>query len=197
VSRTWRAWLRSVTGQLALLLGTFAGAVMLAVVIVCLRGPVFEKYVRETYPDPDDWSVHACQTLASARATSDDCRRVGEQIEEHLGKEPPPRRAAVLERIYGAWMQDDRLDPDGLLVVRLTRLQPDWTRERLRRTLAAGSPFQRKRALEWLLLAAAAPGLEEPIEKLARQAHVRAMRRGETELSRLAAEVLGRTGHTP
>jgi hypothetical protein len=197
--RTWRTWLRSVEGQCALLAGTFAGAVILAIVPLILRERLFERYAYEKYPPLEGWAEKAVGVLTSPLRRRADLERLGEEMQERIDKADPRQRYDVLERIYGAWIADPSLDPDGLLPRRLTRMQPDWVFARLRQTLAAGRPDQRARAVEWLRLIVTDPRLSEQSLALLRYARRRAENRGEEDLRRQAVAVLDQGGieHTP
>jgi hypothetical protein len=198
--RAWRPWLRSLRGQLTLLAGAFLGAIVLAVVIVCLRERLFEHYVREQYPRLEGWSDEAARVLAARSSRPADIDRVGKKLEKLIEDSPEsqrtdqPRGCQALERIYGGWMTDEDLDPDGLLARRLTTLQPEWVLWRIRRTLVAGSPQQRGRAVAWLQSIVWVPETHEQVVTLARHAHRRAETRGEEDLRRQAAAVLAQEG---
>lgn len=192
--RRWRAWLRTVRGQLALLAATFAAAVALAAAIVCLRGAVFERYVRETYPPAGSWARETARELSAPETPPRRLEAIRAAVIEHARRAREVRKPAQdLEELYGLWLQEPELDPDGTLAVRLTGFVPDWVTDRLRRTLAAGNPDQRGRALRWLRAIA---GLEETAERvrvLAAQARRRAAARGE-EAVRLEAEAVLASG---
>jgi hypothetical protein len=187
----WRVWLRSVRGQLTLLGATFVGAVALAVAIVCLRGPVFERYVREKYPAAGTWAQDAARELTAPETSAERLEDIRAAAVERTRLARETRKVAPdLEELYGLWVSDPDLDPHDLLAVRLTRFVPDWVLGRLQRTLAAGNPEQRGRALRWLRAVA---GLEETADRvraLAVQAQHRAAVRGEEELRRQAESVL-------
>jgi hypothetical protein len=196
--RSWRAWLRSVRGQLSLLAATFAGAVALAVVMVCLRGLVFERYVREVYPPLEGWSEEAAQLLAAPNTSAGRIAELGKEMQRRIDRhDDPKRRYQDLERIYGAWISEGRASASPLLPGRLTRLQRDWVLQRLRRTLVAGRPTQRAAALSWMEIIVVEPEGGDEVVALAEYARRRAVARNEPDLQRLAEAVLakGRREH--
>ena len=187
--RMWQR-LRSVRGQLILLGVTFAGAVVVAGIVLGLRGAVFEHYVREKY-QPDDEARDTARVLADPASTPEQVAAVGKKLDEKIqpGGQPPRQNFGVLDRLYGVWVLDEVPDPDGNLARRLTQLQPDWVFRRLRVTLVAGSPAQQARALVWLRHVAGGDHAER-VEELAAYALRKAERRGDVELKGQAAAVL-------
>jgi hypothetical protein len=189
--REWRIWLRSVRGQLTLFGATFGAAVALAVAIVCLRGPVFERYARETYPPAGSWAQEAAGALAAPETAPPRLRAIEAAVIEHANVARAARKPAPdLEELYGFWLLNPELDPDGLLAVRLTRFVPDWVMDRLQRTLAAGNPDQRARALRWLQAIAGSEETADRVRVLATQARHRAATRGEEPIRLQAESVL-------
>jgi hypothetical protein len=168
-----RSYIRSVHGQLTLLGGTFLGAVALAVAALCVRGAFFERYVREKYPPAEGLEGGLTAEQAEAQV-----RRVDE-------------KPATLDRVYGAWIEDPGLDPEGRLARGLLAARGSEVLGRLRRTLTVGSPAQRGRALAWLALVTEEEQFPEALE-LGRFARQRALRRGEHDLLRQADAVLER-----
>lgn len=190
-----RVWLRSAPGQLALLAAVLLGGAVLAGLIVALRGPVFERHARETYPPPDDFAREAARTLADPDADPASIEEIGRGFTEREqgaaanGKQAAPR-FADLEAVYGAWIGDAALDRGGHLPRRLTELRPDWVFGRLRVTLVAGSPAQQSRALAWLERLAGDERYRPQIEPLVEYARRKAQRRGDENLRQEADAVL-------
>jgi hypothetical protein len=191
--------MRSAPGQIALLGIVFFCASVLGIVIICLRAPVFERYSRETYLPLEGYAGEASRILAGPKSTGEQVAEVGKQLTERIQVAAiDPRQAKArfndLEKIYGAWIQDDSLDASGYLVMRLTNLQTDWIFRRLRMTLAAGSPAQQARALVWLRFVAREKSNIERIEPLAEYARRKAERCGDREILELAEAVLAIEG---
>jgi hypothetical protein len=196
--KPWWHRLRSVRGQLELLGVVFAGAVVIAVIILFLRESVFEYYAREKYPQPEENAKAAIKALVDVlvdpASTKEQIDDVGKKLEE---KVPSPQNAGQpqkkpdyrdLEAIYGTWMLDDALDPGGNLAKRLTRMQPDWVFRRIRVTLVAGSTAQQTRALTWLRFVASE--FPDRVDELATYARRKAERRGDVDLRQQADAVL-------
>jgi hypothetical protein len=195
--KPWWHRLRSVRGQLELLGVVFAGAAVIAVIILFLRESVFEYYAREKYPQPEGDAKTAIKALvdvlvdpACTKEQIDDAgKKLAEkaQPQQQAGQQPKADYRD-LEAIYGAWMLDDNLDPGGNLAKRLTRLQPDWVFRRIRVTLVAGSPAQQARALTWLRFVASE--FPDRVDELANYARRKAERRGDVDLRQQANAVL-------
>lgn len=192
--REWLMWLRSARGQLTLLGATFAAAVVLAVAIVGLRGAVFERYARETYPPAGAWAEEAARELSAPETSPQRLDAIGAAAAERARLARETRKTAPdLEELYGLWLLNPAADPDDLLPVRLTRRVPEWVVDRLRRTLAAGNPDQRGRALRWLRAVADLEETADRVRALADQARRRAAARGEDSI-RLQAEAVLASG---
>lgn len=127
--------LRSLTGQLFLIGGLFAGSVVLAAGIATQR-KFFEKYRSETY-----------QTLPAnlkplADSAVDGDFSAPEIIQfQHL---PQPDRL----RLYDEWMT--ATNPSHLVPRLLTRLDAPLYLMRAERTLVCGNPDQQRRAVFFL-----------------------------------------------
>ncbi len=189
--RARRLWLRSVPGQLALFGATFVGAVVLAVAIVCLRGPLFERYARETYPPAGAWAQEAARGLSVPETALERLEDLRTATTERVRTARETRKQAQdLEELYGLWVLNPDIDTDGLLTVRMTQFVPDWVLDRLQRTLAAGTPEQRTRALHWLKQIAHLEPTADRVRVLATQARRRAADRGEEPIRSLAESVL-------
>lgn len=194
-----RRWLRSVPGQFAVFGASFAAAGAIATAIVCLRGPVFERYVRETYPTPDGYAVEAGRVLADPRSPPEAVAATGRELAERIARaaeagQPTAGRARDLEGLYAIWAAGPADDGGKWLARRLTDLQPDWVFARLRTTLVAGSPAQQARALDWLGVLAQDGRYPERVGELAGYTRRKAARRGDVELQNQADAVLSR-GH--
>jgi hypothetical protein len=170
-----RLWLRSVPGQLALLGGAYLGAVVLAVVALCLRGVFFERFIGETYRAAPEDLTAALRAAAAGEATPEQLRRL---------EEDP-------NLLYDVWMANADLDPQGRLARRLLARHGRLTLERVRRTLALGTAAQRGRALDLLALADEAE-LRPEVVQLCRYELRRARRRGEEGLAGRAVGLLAR-----
>jgi hypothetical protein len=170
-----RDFLRSIRGQLGLLGLAYAGAVALAVVALCLRAWFFESYARERYPEAS----------ASLRA-----------MIERAARGAPDRGTAEplspqeFDAVYGAWIGDPALDPEGHAARRLLWSNREPLLRRLRITAAAGNLSQRSRALD--LLRSAEGSLPDEARALCRFLAERARRRGESVLVETAESVLSR-----
>lgn len=186
--RGWHAWLRTVRGQLTLLGITFLGAAVLAVIIVCLREAVFERYIRETYPPAGTWAQEVARDLADPATPPQRLEAIRAAVVERANAARESRKPAPdLEELYGLWQLNPDVDPGGLMAARLTRFVPDWAIDRLKRTLAAGNPDQRGGALRWLRAIADQEETADQVRALAAQTRRRAAARGE-EAIRLQAE---------
>ena len=169
--------IRSGKGQLLLMGGAGAGAVGLAVTVLFLRDIFFERFVREKHPPVAE---RVQRTLERARA--------GETLrpeDELMGEE----RA----QLYGALVNGEAEDEGGRLAQHLIRLDGETILERLRRTLVAGNPEQRRRALEVLALVED-PAWRERVLSLGRYARDRARRRGEAEPAAFADKIVKKSG---
>jgi hypothetical protein len=191
--------LRSMPGQLALLGLMFFCAVVLGLVILCLRVSVFERYSHETYSPPDDFAEQAGRILANPKSTEEQVKEVGRKLAERMNpstinQQQSKAQLKDLEGLYGAWMRDESFDRGGDLAKRLTRLQPDWVFRRLRTTLVAGSPAQQSRALVWLRSIAEDQSNKGQIEMLANYARRKAERCGDRDVLQMADAVLAFVG---
>lgn len=187
--------LRSAPGQLSSLGVLFLGAIALGIVVVCLRSSVFERYSRETYSSLDDRTRPLAQILAVREIREDQLAEVGNQLAERsqnvtLNSQQNNAQPTDLERLYGAWMQDEIADPDGLFPRRLTRLQRDWVFDRLKVTCVAGSPAQQARALVWLRLVSEDRGNFDRARELAEYVRRKAERCGFAEIQHQAEAIL-------
>jgi len=122
----WKKKLRSPLGQVQLLGATLLGATIFAGFLATQQG-WFESWIREKPP-----------------VTSAATERLANDIE--AGKELPID-VADLEKLYGMWLVADAL-PTAKVAMVLTTDDPDWFHDRVERTLLAGTPAQRIRALE-------------------------------------------------
>jgi hypothetical protein len=195
MKKSWQK-LRTVRGQLALLGVIFAGAAALAVVILCLRGALFERYAREKYPPLEGYAEEAGRVLAAPESSAEQVAEVGKRLEERMKPTATPNGprsgpgSRELDGLYGAWVADETLDPAGHLARRLTRLQPDWVFRRLRVTLVAGSPPQQSRALAWLRLVASEAEFADRAAELAAYAARKGERRGDRDIQEQAEAVI-------
>lgn len=175
--RAWRMWLRTVRGQLTLFGVTFAAAIVLAVVIVCLRDVLFERYVRETYPPAGAWASEAARDLSAPSTPPQRVESIGvEAVEKERSARQNGKPVQDLEELYGFWLLNPESDPDNLLPVRLTRHVPDWVIARLKRTLAAGNSDQFARARRWLRAIADLDETRDRVQQLEAYADRRAAR---------------------
>jgi hypothetical protein len=179
MKRLTRAYLRSVHGQLALLGATFVAAAVLAVTAILLRDWFFERYVKEKYPSVGDLTRELAEGAAAGRLDAEDDSKLATMAAGSQG----------LDELYGLWIEEGDLDPAGRLARRLLELNGAGMLSRVRRTLAAGDPRQRARALDLLTLVSADGNRPEALE-LARYARRRASDRKETDLVRRADAVL-------
>lgn len=131
MSRELRRFLRSPRGQLTIILGTLAGAVVVALV-VALNRSFFEGYVREKYPQP----AVEITTLSGAIER-------GEQGKEAIRRLAPTGRTGL----YHVWMRAESTDGLTRLPAACYAADPPHYAALLERTLAAGSPTQRTRAI--------------------------------------------------
>lgn len=172
-------FLRSVHGQLLLLAGTYAGAVVLAVVAVGLRSVFFDRYVRETFPQPSERVLSLMKQVATSEGRL--AGRDSTSIRELSGPE--------LEQAYGAWIRDPALDPRGRTASLLLWAHPEFMIKRIRLTCVAGSPAQQARALE-LLAHDHDRSTHSEAQFLCQFLKARAHRRGEVGLFKQADEAL-------
>ena len=171
-----REFLRTVRGQLSLLAAAYVGALVLALAALCLRSLFFERFVHDKFaPVPE-----RLQTLAADLAA---------------GRGDPGQLRALssedVNLIYGAWLDQPDLDPAGRLARDLLTADGARILERVRRTLVAGNPAQRARAVELLGLVDVAE-LKPEVCFLCDYAARKAQRRGEAELAGQADAVLDR-----
>jgi hypothetical protein len=130
--------LRSLPGQLSLFGIAFAGAVVLAVAAVCLRGRIFEPFIREKYPAVDE--------ALEARL----CRLACDALDDEEAREELRRLEKQREALYGAWIERPDLDPSGRFARLFGGVHSPWLLARLEQTLVAGNVAQRRRAQTWL-----------------------------------------------
>jgi hypothetical protein len=175
-----RAFIRSVSGQLTLLGGTFVGAVVLAVTALLLRDRLFEPYIKEKYPPLEGRLLEVARELAGADLKEKD----REKLEEEVRK-----TATGIDAVYGGLILSRDLDRQGRLAQWLIRRDRADLLGRLRRTLTVGNEEQRGGALRLLGRFADGKDSEEVVE-LAHQARERARRRGEAALVEEADSVL-------
>lgn len=177
-----RVWLRSIEGQLGLFAATFAGAVVLAVAAIALRGRLFEPYFHEKYPALTERQGERARELAGEKIPRG--RRL--ELVESLTESP-----TAFEATYGAAIRDADIDPQGRLMAALMEELPDRVLARLRKTLLVGNADQRRRALGYLGRIVPQNRRNEAAE-LVRAARTRAARRGESELVEEADAALAR-----
>ena len=170
--RLSRPLLRSVAGQFTLLGVVFAGGIVLAGVALASRSWFFENFVREKYPETPERIQALLQEFPKR---------------EELAKFP----REDVERLFEAWIAREDFDPHGGLAQNMLATHSTLIFERVRRTLVAGNPQQRGRAVTLL---AWAQGDEQKTEalRLCRWARDRAGRRQEAELAGQAQAVLGK-----
>ena len=132
-----RLYLRSVRGQLSLLGAAYGGAVLLAVVAVCVRSIFFEHFFFEHFEPPSPRLQQLAGDLAAGRAGP---------------AQVAVEKAEDRQVLYGAWLSQ----PAQELMAR-SLLAADGRRilERIRRTLVTGDLPQRTRAVELLGLVTA------------------------------------------
>ena len=174
---TSQRWLRSVVGQVTLLAGALAGAVVLGVVAVLLRGLVFEPTVYQRLPEVSAEVADA--VVAFARDPS---------------ATKPAIRDDEREQVYAVWLVGDLPEAQLDRVARYLA-SPAVAVQTLgwvRRTLATGNPAQRRRALNLLGYLAEADDHAQTALALVRREHERAKRRGESELVEVARTILQR-----
>lgn len=176
-SVTRHRWLRSVQGQLTLLAGVLAGAVVLAVATVCLREVVFERTVYQRLPEVPAEVADAVTAFARDEAATQPAVREGET-----------------ELVYVVWLTDDTSSEQPDRVARYLASEPlaKQTLGWVRRTLATGNPSQRQRALSLLGYFADSPEHARTALTLARRERERAKQRGEAELVETAQTVVER-----
>jgi hypothetical protein len=193
--RGLRLYLRSVPGQLALFGVVFLGAAVIAFVPYFFRERFFERHLKETYPDLAGYADQAARVLGSPHSDKDDVEKVYDELVKRDKKVTDSRlRWKNLDAIYGAWIQGDAPGDPMLLARRLVEFQPDRLVERVQRTLAAGDPAQRERAIDFLAAVAKEEGMRDDVIRLARAARTRALRRGEAEVAERAGALLVREG---
>jgi hypothetical protein len=152
----------------------FLGAVVLAVVALCLRSVLFERALGETYRTPSEALAALLRAVAAGTATPEQLR----QLEEEKA-----------ELLYEAWMGDPALDPQGRLARQLLARRGAAMMERARRTLALGTVGQRERAVELLGFVPEGDLRSEAVDLCRRELRL-ATRRGEHELAARARRVL-------
>jgi len=174
---TSQRWLRSVVGQVTLLAGALAGAVVLAVVAVLLRALVFEPTVYQRLPEVSAEVADA--VVAFARDPS---------------ATKPAIRDDEREQVYAVWLVGDLPEAQLDRVARYLA-SPAVAVQTLgwvQRTLATGNPAQRQRALNLLGYLAEADDHAQTALALIQREHERAKRRGESELVEVARTILQR-----
>jgi hypothetical protein len=176
--KEWLKALRTVRGQFILFGATFLGAIVLAMLAFLLRQRVFEYYVREKYPELTEVNSKRIEELL---ALDVDPKR----LNDVLGDVGQPDHWA---QVYGAWIDQPDLDLEDRLAKCLASAFPDRLLGDLKRTLVAGDPAQRGRALAWLPFLPA--DKIETVRELVRFARLRALRRHEVELLGKADAVL-------
>jgi hypothetical protein len=125
VNKGWKHELRSPLGQVRLLGVTLLGAAIFAG-FLGTQTAWFETFVREKPPE-----------------VSAATQRLANEIDE--GERVPIDRAD-LEHLYGMWLVADELPSSNIASI-LTDTDLDWFRDRVERTLVAGTPSQRIRSL--------------------------------------------------
>lgn len=164
--------LRTPRGQLTLLAVGYALAAALAVTMAANRAWFESKRAERLDPVPASVAALASD-LDLGRATA---REVA-QLPEH-----------ERSRLYDAWLASSGLRGPGLPRA-LAEVAPAQTRERVERTLCAGDPEQRRRAIELARLS----GSDELLGALG-WARERARRLRDDELARALADGPGANG---
>jgi hypothetical protein len=201
-----RTFMRSVPGQLTLLGVTFAGALALAIVTLCLRSVFFERFVYDKHPKLEEPLATLAQDLAAGRAGT---AQIDDAIKEEAKRKARPSRVPgdpseplppevarmmVLDVLYGAWLADspeEPSDPLGKLARELMTSYSSDTLALVKRTLTVGNPEQRLRAVELLALSVgSSERTRQEAAELAEYACARATRRHEPELAQQASAVL-------
>lgn len=172
----WREHARTPRGQMHFLLGLLLVAGLASAAAGFAR-PFFESFVREKYPRPSEAATRLSDAVAVGSASVAQLReakpedfdgvytafmrqdpKVAGPVDGQRGDELPPAPTGPL------------LDP-----VRLGRLlfeaRPDRASALLRRTLVAGSPAQRERALLLCARVERCPELLQVLEHAADRAH--------------------------
>src|SRR5205085_10290248 len=108
-----KAFVRSASGQLALLAVTYVGALVLALGSIALRDVFFERYVREKYPLLDAGLEAAVREMAAGQGRAGGLlalaqERAKRQTDDRWGERDPEAEALdrVLDTVYGAWIED-------------------------------------------------------------------------------------------
>lgn len=167
--RNWAYFMRTLRGQFCLIGALYLGALVLAVVAICLRTVFFEGFVREKYAEATERSTDLLKEVADRG-----------RCQELSKKE--------LENLYGAILRENQPDERRPIVRTLFDTQGEFLLERIRRTLAAGNPEQRRTALT--LLEECPLDLRDKARTLCDYAQIRARHRGEPEQAAHAAIVL-------
>ncbi len=196
--RRWRAALRTADGQLWLLAAAFLIAAGLSLIPWTLRTRIFEYYAKETYLPLDGKAESALALLQRVTPAEEALETTYKELKKKAPRTPMHEPEFLgLERLYGAWMEDEDTRRGGRLARRLTGEAPAWLREwtlsRLRMTLAAGNLSQREGAVAWIEAALDGAGDATPeLRALLEYAHSRAARRGPDErpLAERAAAIL-------
>lgn len=172
-----RAKLRTVRGQLTLIGALYLGAILLSIVALGLRSPVFERYARDKYPELTE-PIRAIVEEAKA----------GSITLERVKKLAPTE----IESVFGAWIADPQFDPSGQVAVRLLLAAPDDLVTLVRRVCAIGNLEQRRGTVRLLeVLVRSHVPLPADLRVLGRHLHDRAAKRGEHEFSEQVAAILG------
>ena len=132
-----RKYLSSARGQLTLLGGVNAGAIVVAIVALTLRTVFFQTYIREKFPELSKPLRLAAQEVAN-------------------GKNPDSLFDGIaeneLQSVYGSWINREIKDERQLVAQGLVEHHSDLLIIRIRTTLIVGSRQQQIRALELLRL---------------------------------------------
>jgi hypothetical protein len=187
--------IRSVQAQLGLMAIAYAGGVALAILAICLRGILFERFIREKYPPVSDRIDVILRNVARGEGSALQLESLArERVESQTSQVPIQTRYVraldeIMDAVYGAWIEEPTLDARGSLGRSLLSSEPSLIIARIRRTLAAGDLRQRSRVVEFLALGPPTDQQQEWLD-LCRHAHTNAWRRGETELADRAVAVL-------
>lgn len=172
-----KPYLRSAEFQLYMLGGVLLGAVVLAILALCLRNVVFEVWVHEPHPPLPKKLRTLARAVAAGRAKPERLEALGD---------------AELDLIYGAWIDEPQLDPHGILAKNLHARAGLPILARIRGTLVVGNLQQRLRAMELLAWLPRGKYLGE-VHELSGYAMTRGRRRHEPDLERLAQELWRRS----
>lgn len=165
--------LRSARGQLLLLAGTFAGALVLAVAALFVKEVFFRGFVRHRTVVLTEQQKELAEGVVTGRLA-------GSEIED--------MDDLSVRALYGALIDATVNDPEKRLTSALVKFHERKFVSRLRITLAAGSREQRFRAIQ-LLVDQDLVG-DKVIMELCREAGLRARRHGDEVLRELAESVV-------